>query len=197
MKNDEPNNLILLSILIPTVNGRERFFEHITRKLTKQINQVGSDLVQLLFYKDRKGEHTTGYKRNVLIQNAKGKFVVFVDDDDDVSQDYVKSIVDKIALNPDLDAIGINGIYTSNGVQTPFETGARWNWEMTNGYYTRFINHISPVKRAHALKIKFPDTTIGEDYDWTMNLKKSGLIKESETIKKSIYYYDYRANKND
>ena len=187
----------LLSVLIPTINGRERYFDHITKKLTRQIHQVGEKKVQLLFYKDKRGESTTGAKRNVLLEQSTGKFVVFVDDDDDVSLDYVSSIVKAIEENPDIDGIGINGMYSDGRQQMPFETGMRWNWDTVNGYYVRFINHISPIKREHAIKIGFPDKTIGEDYDFTMRLKQSGLIKTDYIIKKRIYYYDFRPNKND
>lgn len=187
----------LLSILIPTVEGREKYFNHITKKLTKQINLIGIDKVEILYYKDKRGENTTGAKRNTLLEQSKGAFVVFVDDDDDISHDYVERIINMIESNNDLDAIGINGMYTSGNEQKPFETSIRWNWEVTNGYYTRYINHISIIKREHAVSIGFPDVTIGEDYEFTMNLKKSGLIKNEKTIKSMIYYYDYRANKND
>lgn len=185
----------LLSILIPTIDGREKYFQRITEKLTRQIIKVGVEKVQLLFFKDKRGEHTTGHKRNVLLQQATGKFVVFVDDDDDVSPDYVQQIVATIQNNPHIDAIGINGVYTDNNKQMPFETGKRWGWDTVNGYYVRYINHISPIKREIAIQIKFPDKTIGEDYEYTMELKRSGLIKNDKVIKKQIYYYDYVANK--
>lgn len=187
----------LLSVLIPTIEGRERFFDHITRKLTRQIHQVGEKKIQLLFYKDKRGEATTGAKRNVLLEQSKGKFVVFVDDDDDVSMDYISSIIKVIEDNPDIDAIGINGMYSDGRIQKPFETGMRWKYEETNGYYTRFVNHISPILREHAIKIGFPDKTIGEDYQFTMDLRNSGLIKKDFIIKQKIYYYDYRPHKND
>jgi hypothetical protein len=186
----------LLSILIPTIEGREHFFNHITRKLTHQINAYGVDKVQLLFYKDKRGENTTGYKRNVLLEQSRGKFVVFVDDDDDVSTNYVQLICDVITNQPSIDAIGVRGIYTADGQgKTKFETGIRWNWEVTNGCYTRYINHISPIRRSIAIQFKFPDKTLGEDYDWTMEVKNSGLIKSDFIIPQEIYYYDYISRK--
>lgn len=187
----------LLSVLIPTIDGRETFFNYITEKLTRQIHKVGTDKVQLLFYKDKRGEHTTGFKRNVLMEQAKGTFISFVDDDDDVSVDYISTIVAHINAHPNADAFGINGMYSDGKNQVPFETGKRWNWDTVNGYYVRFINHISVIRREHALKIGFPDLTIGEDYEFTMKLKDSGLIDNAPTIKKKIYYYDYRPFKKD
>ena len=191
MKKENP----LLSILIPTIEGREGFFKTITNKLTYQITKDAINKVELLFYKDKRGQKTTGHKRNVLIEKAKGKFVVFVDDDDDVSSDYVFEIIKAIEDNPSVDAIGIRGVYTSTNEQTPFETSIKWSWEKTNGFYTRYINHISPIKKEIASAIKFPDKTIGEDYDYVMQLKKSKLIKTEVVIKKQIYFYDYVQNK--
>jgi len=192
---DKAKNFPLLSILIPTIEGRERFFDFITKKLTHQINQVGADKVQLLFYKDKRGENTTGHKRNVLIEQSTGKYVVFVDDDDNVSNRYVATIINAINEH-DVDAFGIQGIYTENGANsTYFETGLKHHWEKTNGWYTRTINHISPIKREHAIKIKFPDKVFGEDYEWTMELKASGLLKTDHIIKEKIYFYEYITNK--
>jgi len=186
----------LLSILIPTIEGRENFFNRLTNKLTYQINEVGIDKVQLLYYKDKRGEKTTGAKRNVLIEQSKGKFIVFVDDDDSVSNNYVSAIVGCIENNPDIDAIGIQGIYTENGSNsTFFETGLKYNWEKTNGWYTRTINHISPILRKHAITVKFDDITFGEDYKWTMDLKATGLLKKDFIIKDKLYFYEFITNK--
>ena len=171
--------------------------DKMSRALSAQIQALADPKeVEVLSYTDNR-EKTTGYKRNVLINKAKGKFIVFVDDDDKLSNDYIKLITDVIRENPNIDGIGIRGKYSEDGKPyQPFETSLKHNWEFTNGWYYRTLNHISPIKREHAKKVQFPDKTIGEDYAWTMKLKETGLLKKEVVIKEYIYFYDFVSNKN-
>lgn len=187
---------MLLSILIPTLYTREILFKGLINKLQFQIDTfdlVGE--VEILTVIDNR-ENTTGFKRNMLLESAKGKFVVFVDDDDDVSEKYLKLICDIIKQNQNIDCIGINGIYTEKSKQFPFETSLKHNWEFVDGWFLRTINHISPVKREHAIKVKFPNKTIQEDYDWTMELKSLNLLKKEVVIKEPVYFYNFVKQKN-
>lgn len=188
---------ILLSILIPTLHSRKLYFDRLVTSLLKQAKEGGNTKkIEILSYPDNR-KVTTGYKRNKLIEKAKGLFTVFIDDDDDVDANYIELVLKAITENEEIDAIGINGIYSeNNSKRMPFETSLKHNWEERNGWYYRTINHISPVRREHALKIKFPDKTMFEDYEWTMDLKNSGLLKKEFVIKKPIYFYNFVLNKN-
>ena len=63
---------------------------------------------------------STGSKRNALIEKAIGKYIVFIDDDDIISADYMYNIMMASAYNPDV--ITFNGIMTTDGAnETPFE----------------------------------------------------------------------------
>ena len=63
-------------------------------KLNEQISKF-QDKVELLVLIDNK-KRTLGAKRNEMIGLAKGEYVVFIDDDDLVSEDYVESILEAI-----------------------------------------------------------------------------------------------------
>ena len=186
-----------LSILIPTLDNRKFHLANMLKNLNEQVQRLpNKNDIEILTYSDNR-QQTTGYKRNVLLGKAKGKFVVFVDDDDKLATFYVSLIIKVIDENPDIDAIGISGQYSENGkTQIPFETSLKHNWEQKNGWYLRTINHISPIRRDHALKVKFPNKTIGEDYEYTMALKKLGVLKKEFVIKEFIYYYNFVSNKN-
>lgn len=187
---------ILLSILIPTLGRRQLYFRRITRKIYSQIKELGLEKqVEILSYNDN-GERTTGFKRNVLLQRANGLFTVFVDDDDMVADFYIREIIEAIKNNPDIDCIGIQGKYSEDrGAYKPFETSLKHNWEQKDGWYCRTINHISPIRRELAVQVLFPDKTRFEDYEWTMALKKTGLLKKEVVIEKPMYYYDFISNK--
>jgi len=189
--------MIQLSVLIPTLHSRKYHFENIKRALLKQKGALEfPDEVEILSYIDSR-EKTTGFKRNALIEQSKGLFVVFVDDDDELDDEYLKLIVEAIKNNPEIDAVGIRGQYSEDGkTQQPFETSLKHNWELKNGWYYRTINHISPIKREHAIAVKFPNKVIGEDYEYTMKLKATGLLKKEVVIKKPIYFYNFVSNKS-
>ena len=189
--------MIQLSVLIPTLHSRKYYFENITKVLLNQKSELEfPGEVEILSYIDRR-EKTTGFKRNALIEQSKGKFVVFVDDDDELDVEYLSLIISAIKENPEIDAIGIRGMYSEDGkTQQPFETSLAHNWEFKNGWYYRTINHISPIKREHAISVKFPNKVIGEDYEYTMKLKATGLLKKEVVIKKPIYFYNFVSNKS-
>lgn len=164
--------------------------------MVSQINDGYEGQVEIMVYEDNR-QKTTGYKRNVLLRNANGKFSVFVDDDDMVASFYISEIIKTIKENPDIDAIGIQGWYSENGGrQEPFETSLKHNWEKKNGWYLRTINHISPIRTELARQVMFPDKVRFEDYYWTMKLKQTGLLKKEVVITKKMYFYDYVHNKS-
>ena len=159
---------VLLSILVPTLVTRRGYFQRVSRVLNKQIKEGYEGKVEILAYEDNR-EKSTGYKRNVLLKKAKGKFSVFVDDDDMVATFYVAEIVNAIENNPDIDAIGIQGWYSENGgKKEPFETSLKHHWEKKGDWYYRTINHISPIKTELARQVAFPDKVRYEDYEWTI-----------------------------
>jgi len=74
--------MIYLSILIPTLKSRAAMYQRTAQHLNAQIKSLENpEEVEVLAYIDNR-EKTTGYKRNILLERAKGQFVVFVDDDD-------------------------------------------------------------------------------------------------------------------
>jgi glycosyltransferase involved in cell wall biosynthesis len=190
-------NQCLLSILIPTLQHRAGFLIRIKNELNNQVKRLGvQDEVEILVYKDNR-QKTTGYKRNILLQKSKGLFTVFIDDDDMVAEFYIEEILKAITDNPDIDAIGIQGHYSADGSKyEPFETSLKHHWEKVNGWYLRTINHISPVRREHAVSVLFPDKVLGEDYEWTMALKKTGLVQKEVVIGRCMYTYDFVSDKN-
>jgi glycosyltransferase involved in cell wall biosynthesis len=99
------DNTIKLTIGIATIPSR-MFDDCFLPRLIKKIeNQIGERKdVEIIILGDNK-KITIGKKRDRLIQMAQGKFVVLVDDDDDVSDDYVEIVCDAIDKNPDVDVI--------------------------------------------------------------------------------------------
>lgn len=184
---------MILSILIATLIQRQDLFNKLNAYLTKQIvdNHLEGE-VEILYFEDE-GENPVGLKRNTLIENAKGDFVCFVDDDDWVPDKYVISIVENIKKHPDIDCIGFTGQLVSKSLgNKPFVHSIAYNTysEDEKAYY-RPPNHLNPIRRSIASLFQFPIINKGEDTDWTMQLAKSGLLTREAFIKDIMYYYNF------
>lgn len=185
--------MIKLSILIPSIFERSESFNSLVSNLKAQINSCGFDnSVSIISLIDKRGDMSVGNKRNSLIEMAKSEYIVFVDDDDVPSNDYVLELMTAIQSNADV--IPINGFMTTNG-------GYRAYWEMginlpydtikLNGKisYRRFPNHIACMKRELILPYKFKDISFGEDYEWAKRLNDNKVFKTEHRITKPIYHY--------
>ncbi len=182
---------MLLSILIPTLESRREDFLRLYRKLDSQIvrNHLRAD-VEILVFEDR-GQHSIGKKRNALLQRAAGRFVVFVDDDDDVSDDYVRLIAAALRERPDVDCIGIKGQITFHGRHPrTIIYSVRYDQPCTRGSeYLRPPQHITPIRKEIAARYRFADTSHSEDYDWALQIRSDRALQHEYFIDEVLYYY--------
>jgi len=182
-----------LSILIPTLPARINCLSNLIQKLNKQIINFGYiDRVQILILCDTK-EYTVGEKRNRLLELSTGKYVCFIDDDDDISDNYLCEIIKAIESNADV--ITFCGDYVANNRVTPFSISSvhRDNFDEVNMLY-RLPNHLCPVKRELALNCMFTNKNFGEDSDYAELLNK--IINSEYHINLKLYFYMYDGNKS-
>ena len=178
-----------LSILICTLPERIGYLSLLLQALSPQ----KTDEVEILTESDN-GTISTGRKRNILLQRSKGKYVVFIDDDDMIAPTYVKDILTAAESNPD--AIVFNGIMTTNGTdERKWFISKDYSYEAKNVAYYRYPNHIVPRRREIALAFPFQDIRIGEDYAWATAIHNAKLIKTEVKIEKELYHYQFRTNK--
>lgn len=176
------------SILIATLASRKHLLDRCLAKLLPQITPE----VEILIHSDE-GQKTTGRKRSELINFASGKYVAAVDDDDLVSDDYVRKIIN--ATNIDVDCCSLEGIITFDGSNPKkFIHSLKYStWFERDNVYYRCPNHLSPVRRSLAAKVLFADINIGEDKDYSDRLLP--LLKTEASIQGAIYNYLYVARK--
>lgn len=183
-----------LTILIPTLEDRKDLLLRLMRVLEPQCDKEGVAIIQ---YCDNR-EITTGAKRNCLLDACKTEYSAFIDDDDVVSTDYCELVLQ--GINTGADCIGFKGQMTGMGRHTnDFIISDRYPaWSETRTVpkvYFRPILHLSPIKTDIARQIKYEDKSFGEDADYSMRLKKSGLIKKEYFIDKHLYFYQYNHRK--
>jgi glycosyltransferase involved in cell wall biosynthesis len=179
-----------LSILIPSTEDRRRMTDLLFLELSSQL--VDSDKpVEILF--DWHPTNCVGKKRNDLLARAIGKYIVFIDSDDEISPKYLSLILS--ACEYDADCIGINGKMTTNGYNERkwFISKDYGHWFERGGVYYRTPNHISPVKRELAIQAGFPEVSFGEDAEYSCRLLP--LLQTEVIIKEPLYHYKYVSNK--
>ena len=139
---------IKFSILILSIPSRLCILEPLLNKLLKQIGS--RDDVEIVSLLDNKSLHIFE-KRNELMRICRGSYLTFLDDDDDVSDDYISTILAAISNNPTTDVISFN--------QTCYLSG-----ELAK-VFCKIGNPHEDVKRDYSLGGKYKDT-LRPPYHW-------------------------------
>jgi hypothetical protein len=112
------------------------------------------------------GGPSIGKKRESLVQRATGKYLCFLDDDEDIAPNYVETLVRLCQLDADVitfRSFAKTDFYWSvidmrlgnpNEEATPDRIVKRNAW------------HICPVKSEYAKLYPFEDTNYSEDWNW-------------------------------
>lgn len=176
----------ILSILVPTIAGRERQFNGLVAELERQIGDLPVEIVSLC---DNK-EMSIGEKRQQLYDAAQGKYSVQIDDDDSISPDYVQTVLKYLATEPDcvcyLERVIENG---HERIACHSNRFSDWGAHVEGYHYVRtpFFKDIIRTEICKAIPV--PNVRFGEDHIWARHLKASGLIRHETFIDKILYFY--------
>lgn len=171
-----------LSVLIPTITGREAQFDALCKTIT----------VDVVYCRDNK-EMSIGSKRQVLLDNCDTEYFVMLDDDDSLSDNYFTIILPLLESTPDcicyLEQL-------SNG-QVAIHSNRYAAWGSGDGYdYYRTPFYKDVLRTDIARQIGFADMRYGEDHDFAKRLKASGLIKNEIFINEPMYFYNMPGDLN-
>lgn len=165
---------LILSILIPSIPERKDKLERLLLLLNRQIETIsehpmlGNVEVVVNNSKSFLDEGVTvGEKRNQLIEQAQGKYVCFLDDDESIAPNYVETLLrlcneDKdvctfravIKLTDYWGLVDMKLAYKNNDQSSPEYTIRRTAW------------HICPVRREFATMYQFENKNNAEDFAW-------------------------------
>lgn len=179
-----------LSIIIPTYNSEpyiDDLMKALTPQLTPEVEVIviddGSDFPYLPSYpgikvhrQDNKGVSAA---RNKGLKLAKGKYIVFIDSDDLVTEDYIAQIFNSIKTDPDT-------VYISwKHLSGPIGKIIRSESDEFNPYNRCVWNRV--FKRTYIEGLQFDENLqVAEDDDFLNHLP----APESKTyIEKPIYIY--------
>ena len=179
----------MLSVLIPTISQRSEEANALFNRLELQSAPYP---VEILMLRDNK-RSGIGEARNKLLRAASGKYITFIDDDDDFADDYFETLLP--FLSEQTDVISYDQLANVDGAvgevrcslkhdNMPFMEGRitlrkPWFWCVWN--------------RELALSHAVPKVNEREDVLWLRH-----LWAEAETeinIPKILHHYNFRSDK--
>ena len=184
---------ILLSILIPTVVGREKQYKHLLNRIMKSGNgfDILSGRVEYIKFCDNK-EITIGEKRERLYQMANGLYSWQIDDDDELAPNAIELILNAIKSNPEIPCITFREKCMMNGVYKSSNHSIRYYQWMDNqdGFdYVRSPFYKDVIRTDIAKSVPFPHIRYNEDEQWSKALKP--FLTDEIHINEELYHYIY------
>lgn len=148
---------------------------------------------------------TFGAKRNTIAAVSAGDFLCCFDDDDEPHPEFLQRILPN--CKDGVDVIGYkvacygyaqrNGVYDPS-IMEPADVSIKYDgwYNNRNGFkYVRCPHHIVPVRREHVTAIGFKAMHHGEDHEYSLRLRDSGLLKNEVYIDEFMYVYRFNAKK--
>jgi len=178
---------IELSILTPTIPSRKEQLSKLSEKIAKQSNDLA---VEHLSFADNR-TRTIGAKRQSLLDIARGEYIAFVDDDDDIEPDYVSEILLAIKQGPDVITFEQNSYYNGAFSKVIFGLNNRDEPFQPNGITLRAPWHVCVWKRELVKTCQFGESNYGEDIIWSRQAR--ARIKTSLHIDKTLCTYRHDA----
>jgi hypothetical protein len=177
------------SVLIPTIPGREASLQSLLTSIREKVARIAPHLrVEECIAFDRR-EKSVGQKRQELLQNAKGKYMSFIDDDDQITDAYIEDLAQTIAGNFHVMRLrGQIAPYTfthslENTLTSPMARGE---------VFLRPPNHLNPMLTDVAKLIPFGNAHRGEDLDWTIRMAKRGFLENEYRSDPNRIHYLYQ-----
>lgn len=184
---------ILLTILTPSITTRTKKLSKLLRRLAAQAEDKP---VEILCWIDNM-VRCIGRKRDDLIQAAQGRFLTFVDDDDDVIDDGVDVLLSAIREWPNADVIatrqecwyeGEGPFYVEFNIEyedEPMRKGSDGRWADLK----RFLSHCCLWRTTLAQSVRVPALGYFEDTEWARAAAK--LVKVQGCAQGASHVYEF------
>lgn len=177
-----------LSILTPSIASRKEQLSKLQEKIEKQIGDLPVE--HLVFLDNR--TRTIGAKRQALLDIARGEYIAFVDDDDDIEPGYVKEILSAIQQGPDVITFEQDSYYNGAFSKIIFGLNNRDEPFQPNGITLRAPWHACAWKRELVKTCQFGECNYGEDIIWSRQARKK--IRSGFHIDKILCTYRHDEN---
>jgi Glycosyl transferase family 2 len=140
------------------------------------------------------GERDIAEYRQVLLEDARGEYLSFFDDDDWPEPDFVAAVA--VAMEDRPDFVAFQVAYYENGIRElrPTITGLEYDgWYDTDGAMIRDITHINPVRSVLAKQADFRRQYGDGKEDWSYRSALRPLLRTQAEIPRILYHYRHDA----
>ena len=179
------------SILIPTIPGREKGLQRLLRSIADKVQKNVPELTYEVCLAFDNRETSIGTKRQKLLEQAKGRYLSFIDDDDDITDEYIQDLWECIQSGKHVMRLqGFMKGYTfihSMDIKLDDYMATQDDPPI----FQRPPNHLNPMLSDVAKMIPFKNAVHGEDLDWTISLFKTGFLKTEYKSNSSRTHYIY------
>lgn len=176
-----------LSILTPTIPGREKQLLELTEKIQKQIGDLPVEHLSLCDNRKR----SIGAKRQSLVDIAQGKYIAFCDDDDDISDDYVEEILKAAPVDADVITFEQDSFYNEHYSKIVFGLNNQDEGYRPNGITLRAPWHVCAWKKSAVKTCQFGERNNGEDIIWSRQARRR--VTTAFHIAKVLHIYRHDA----
>jgi len=180
------------SVLIPTISGREVSLHRLLQSIQEKVARICPDLrVEFCIDFDNR-ESSIGTKRQNLLQGATGKYMSFIDDDDEITDAYIEDLWE--CFKGQFHTMRLRG--QMNQYTFTHTTAVRLETDMMatrdeTPVFQRPPNHLNPMLSEAAKLVSFKNATRGEDLDWSIRLYKFGALNTEYRSDPSRIHYIY------
>lgn len=165
------------SVLIPTIPGRENGLRRLTTSLHEKVARICPSLRMEICIAFDNRETSIGMKRQSLLHRAKGKYLSFIDDDDEITDAYIEDLW--ACIQGGFHTMRLRGQmkqYTFTHSLSVKETDMMATQD-DPPVFQRPPNHLNPMLSDVAKLVRFKDAVYGEDLDWTITLMRSKFLE--------------------
>lgn len=171
----------LLSVLICTLPERKNSFDRLINELYRQRSLIpnGEELIQIESDDTPRGEISIGAKRNLLKDAALGQYLMGIDDDDMIRENFLQLMLEGCYSGKDIITFSfdyyVDGKYLKTMVMNRFlpdgndHCSKHWatNYNKTHRFKINGHYHLCAVKRELADQVDFIDENNMEDVTYS------------------------------
>ena len=192
-----------LSILTPTIPGRERQLQALQWRIEEQIQALqthiedrssalrSSGQVEHLIFSDNR-QRSIGAKRQALLDIARGQYIAFVDDDDDIADSYVSELLAAAASGADVITFLQGATYNGKQSVVDFQLGQGDHGFVPGGITNRDAWHVNAWRRSRVAHCQFGESNYGEDLTWCQQARR--MAGTTVHIPKILHFYRHDAS---
>ena len=184
----EKTKHMILSILTPTIpERRTKCMYVLADKIAKQIS--GQPVEHLILSDNRK--RSIGAKRQALLDIARGQYIAFVDDDDDIADSYVEELLAAAASGADVITFLQGATYNGQQSVVDFQLGQGDHGFAPGGITNRDAWHVNAWRRSRVAHCQFGESNYGEDLTWCQQARR--MAQTTVHIPKILHFYRHDA----